>query len=275
MINRILKRFGYVLKKDTDSGLTAVPYLSTDLLEPVVFDRSIDEPGLDGNDLFEIFQSKSDVHKWHHYFPIYKRELERFRSSPIKMLEIGVHRGGSIKMWKEWLHPESVVVGLDITEGCREFDRPSDNIHVRIGDQCDHSFLKSVVDELGPFDLILDDGGHTTGQMLASFNYLFKAGLLESGVYMVEDTHSNFMDSFIDSDVTFYEVCSTLLSLMHQHYRIAGSPGKFRADKRAGLKSMEVPYLTAWIASMRFYDSIIVMDKRKRPFPVNVFRKPD
>jgi hypothetical protein len=37
------------------------------------------------------------VIKWHHYFDIYTPHFEPYRSKPIKMLEIGVFCGGSMR----------------------------------------------------------------------------------------------------------------------------------------------------------------------------------
>jgi hypothetical protein len=41
----------------------------------------------------------SVVHKWHHYLSIYDRYLSRYRNTPVRLLEIGVFKGGSQRMW--------------------------------------------------------------------------------------------------------------------------------------------------------------------------------
>ena len=246
--------------------------LAAALLENTVLDRGHEQVDLADNDLFKIFRSAYDVHKWHHYFPIYTSRFERFRNKPIRMLEIGVDRGGSLKMWRQWFHSRTVVVGLDINPDCRQFDNPQDNVFVKIGDQADNQFLNSVIQEFGPFDVILDDGGHTTAQMIASFNCLFRNGLKEDGLYFVEDTHSNYVESFIDTDITFVDLCKTLVDIIHQHYVLAGLPNKFRIDKEEALSELEVPYLTAWVDSVTFYDSIIAIEKKHRVLPSNECR---
>jgi hypothetical protein len=48
---------------------------------------------------------------------------------------------------------------------------------VRIGSQADPEFLRRVVREFGPFDLIIDDGSHHSSHIIATFNHLFDAGL--------------------------------------------------------------------------------------------------
>ena len=43
--------------------------------------------------------------KWPHYFPIYARHLDRFRGRPVRVLEIGVYRGGGLELWQRYLGP--------------------------------------------------------------------------------------------------------------------------------------------------------------------------
>lgn len=172
-------------------------------------------------------------------------------------------------MWRKWFHPETVIVGVDINPDCYKYDNPQDNLFVRIGDQSDEKFLNNVNQEFGPFDIILDDGGHSTGQMTATFNNLFRTGLKVDGLYLVEDTHSNYVSSFIDTNTTFVDLCKTLVDIMHEHYKITGSPSKFRIDRENVLAELEVPYLTAWVNSVEFYDSIIAIEKKNRVLPSN------
>ncbi|MGI9263102.1 MAG: class I SAM-dependent methyltransferase, partial [Woeseiaceae bacterium] len=89
------------------------------------------------NDLFRIFSADTNVHKWHHYFDIYARHFERFRDRPIRMLEIGVFRGGSLRMWKDYSHPDSTIVGIDVDESCAAHEIADRNVFVRIGSQAD------------------------------------------------------------------------------------------------------------------------------------------
>src|SRR5690242_9318124 len=92
----------------------------------------------------EVFDRAPNIHKFRHYLPVYASAIPRDR--PIRMLEIGVARGGSLQMWREYLHPESVIVGVDIDPGTKQFDDPDHNVHVRIGRQQDAVFLRGLVD---------------------------------------------------------------------------------------------------------------------------------
>lgn len=223
-------------------------------------------------ELFELFQSADHVHKWHHFFRVYEEQFGAFRDRPVRMLEIGVFRGGSLSMWKQWLHADSVIVGLDIDPDCRQYESVADGIHVRIGDQSDAEFLRRVTAEFGPFDLILDDGGHTTTQMIASFNHLFRDALVEGGLYMVEDTHTNFWPGFVDSPMTFIEFCKALVDLIHAPYFRSHSidPYEFRGNDAGHVLRMS--YIEAWLHGVTFHDSIVCLSKRRRVIPVHELR---
>lgn len=137
-------------------------------------------------DLWDIFLSSKDlkVFKWKHYFPAYERHFARYRNRPVVMLEIGVAGGGSLQMWKRYLGPQAVIVGIDIKPACKAAEE--DQIAVRIGSQADAGFLASVVAEFGPPDIVLDDGSHRMAHVRAAFDALYPA-MARDGVYMVED----------------------------------------------------------------------------------------
>ena len=124
-----------------------------------------------------------------HYYEVYDSAISRLRDRPIRMLEIGVFKGGSIQMWRSYFHSGSTIVGVDIDEKCRKYQ--DEDTHIEIGDQKDKSFLLSIVKKYGPFDFILDDGGHMMKDQIISFETLFPT-LTEGGVYICEDCHTSY-----------------------------------------------------------------------------------
>jgi hypothetical protein len=55
------------------------------------------------------------------------------------------------------------------------------------------AFLKDTVIAAGPFDVIIDDSGHSDNQMLMSlFELLYGGALRPGGLYFVEDLICNF-----------------------------------------------------------------------------------
>lgn len=120
------------------------------------------------------------VDKWRHYFEIYDRHFDRFRSETIRVLEIGVDHGGSLQLWKKYFGHNSQIVGLDIDPACADYTE--DQIEIVIGNQADVALLKS----LGNFDIVIDDGSHKLQDQLASFEALWPK---VRGAYLIEDCH--------------------------------------------------------------------------------------
>ena len=221
-------------------------------------------------ELAEIFLKTAGVLKWSQYLPVYESVIER--SGPIRMLEIGVFHGGSLRMWREYLHPKSVIVGIDINSKCKQFEDPENNVHVRIGGQQDATFLQEVNAEFGPFDVILDDGSHMTSHMVESFRCLFDSALADSGVYVVEDVHSNYWKSYRDSSMSFVDFIAILVDAMHAHYPDAEGELKFRTGHPARLNQVSVPRITPKLGSIEIHDSIVVVRKASRDLPRSVYQ---
>jgi hypothetical protein len=151
---------------------------------------------------------------------------------------------------------------------------PSQRTHVRIGGQQDISFLQRVVSEFGPFDVILDDGSHTTAHMVQTFRYLFPTGLASGGVYMVEDIHANYWIQERDNAMSFVDFTKWLIDAMHAHYQVTGSEIYFRAGDSHRLTEVSVPLATTLVEKVEFYDSIAVIHRAKgrREVPCSVWR---
>ena len=125
-----------------------------------------------GNALAEIFYRNEGrpVQKWAHYLDLYDQHFAPFRSTPCKMLEIGVLQGGSLDLWREYFGPQAVLFGIDIDPECAlKVTPPSE---VLIGSQDDPDFLRSVVDKMGAPNIILDDGSHVARHQRTSFRTL-------------------------------------------------------------------------------------------------------
>ena len=228
----------------------------------------VPSPEVASNELFKLWTTIPGGHKWTHYFPIYQAIFGPRCTEPLRVLEIGVLRGASLRLWRQYFNnPKSIIVGVDIDSACAKFDAPREGIHVRIGSQADAVFLKQVVQEFGPFDLIIDDGSHHSSHIIASFNHLFSDGLKDGGIYFVEDLHANYWHPWRDSRKSFLDVCKELLEYMHAHYRSA-PPAAFMIEKASDQPSatLEVPLITPMIDEMRFFDSIVAIYKRRREY---------
>lgn len=192
--------------------------------------------------------------KWAHYFEVYDREFANLRKRDVTFLEIGIYKGGSIPMWRKFFTPGSKLVFVDIDPACR--DLVKEDVHVEIGDQADPAFLAMLAEKYGPFDVIVDDGGHHVQQQRVSLDHLWPH-LKDRGLYLVEDTHTSYWPGFgggYRDPQSFIEHGKDLVDAMHSWYTDQDSVFPF--DERA-----------REFSSVRFYDSIVVLEKRIKTEP--------
>ena len=217
------------------------------------------------NPIYKLWQKMPQGHKWNHYFETYQAVFGDRRDRPMRILEIGVLQGASLRLWKSYFqHAKTSVVGVDINPACARFDAPAKGIHVRIGSQADRTFLAGVVEEFGPFDLIIDDGSHHSSHIITSFNGLFATGLKEDGIYFVEDLHANYWRPWRDSANSFLDFCKELVEHMHAHYKDNTLPAWDTELKSGAPLTFEVPEITTMIREIRFFDSIVAVYKTRR-----------
>ncbi len=120
----------------------------------------------------------------HNYLPAYARYLEPIRETATRVMEIGVQSGKSLTMWEEYF-PNATLVGLDIDPKCKEIE--GGRRKIAIGDQGDETFISSVCEEYGPFDVVIDDGSHFAHHMMCGFNWI-APHMKQDAFYIIEDT---------------------------------------------------------------------------------------
>ena len=130
--------------------------------------------------------SKND----HGFIKIYQKHFSILKDQKINILEIGVERGDSLRMWREYFTNASICA-IDL----HDRNISVDNTEILIGDQSDHSFLQSVVNKYGTFDIIIDDGSHQSKHIITSFNFLFNH-LSDNGIYVIEDLQTSYQPRY-------------------------------------------------------------------------------
>ena len=109
--------------------------------------------------------------------------------------------------------------------------------------------------------------------MIASFNHLFADGLSDDGIYVVEDTHSNYWQWGRDTETSFVDLAKHMVDLMHHHYTIGVDELCFRLGSDDRIQGFEVPRLTSLIREVRFLDSMVVLFKdANRAVPISQHR---
>ncbi len=195
-----------------------------------------------------------------HYLDFYHQRIGKLaeesrlntRDQPLRVLEIGVWRGGSLQLWRDYFGDNATIFGIDIEEACREL--PGIGCEIRIGSQTDAAFLNRVVDEMGGVDIVIDDGSHICADVVTSFQALWPR-LSEGGSYFVEDLHTSYWPQWRGglrrpgSSIEFFK---DLADVVNGDY-FRGSP--FRRDQldQAG-----------HVSSIEFADSLVLVRKRLR-----------
>jgi Methyltransferase domain len=138
---------------------------------------------------FDTHNEGPGMLKWRHYFEIYERHLARFRGRQVNVVEIGVLGGGSLEMWRRYLGEQSHIIGIDIDEESRRFQKPG--VDIVIGNQEDPAFWSSFLSSSPAIDIVIDDGGHQPEQQAVTLECLLPH-IRAGGVYLCEDIHGPF-----------------------------------------------------------------------------------
>jgi hypothetical protein len=122
----------------------------------------------------------------HRYVELLEQLLRFHRDQALRILEIGIAEGWSLRLWERYF-PRAAVYGIDIERS----DLRSPRITTFVADQADRKQLQKFLDANGgDFNVIIDDGGHTMPQQQISFGYLFPK-VVPGGYYIIEDIHTS------------------------------------------------------------------------------------
>lgn len=140
--------------------------------------------------------------RFHNYLDFYEKHLPD-RSFKGRLLEIGVMDGYSMAMWREYYPDAAEIIGLDIM--------PKDHLDVPGVTMLQLNATDvEAVNELGNFDIIIDDGSHMSLEQQQAFFWLYENQLNMGGYYIIEDLWTSYMDAYINSKYTTKEVLGNL-----------------------------------------------------------------
>ena len=124
----------------------------------------------------------------HNYLNFYELFFEPLRTTDIKILEIGVYHGASLKTWEEYFSKANII-GVDINTETKKYE--SNRTTIEIANQSNIEDLTKLSMLHGPFDIIIEDGSHMWEHQITSLRTLFPF-LKPGGYYIVEDLHTNY-----------------------------------------------------------------------------------
>lgn len=152
----------------------------------------------------------------HNYTAFYERLFKGMRSKPVKILEIGVAGGESIKMWADWFYnKESRIYGVEIeNRPLPEFD---DRTQIFITNAALPNAVFDITNVTGPIDILVDDGSHYCKDQKDAFR-LWWPHIKPSGILIVEDVFTSYTYPWWDTqEENFPQYTLKLIDGVHEH----------------------------------------------------------
>jgi SAM-dependent methyltransferase len=147
---------------------------------------------------------------------------------PRRMIEIGIHDGGSTIYWQHRHNPKRLAA-FDISPAAPFFtaylasNKLTDVVHVHLGvDQADADRMRSAIEsDFGgePLDAVIDDASHQYAETKATFETIFPY-LRAGGAYVIEDwawghTHNWPAGAWADKPLMSPLLCELMLVCGH------------------------------------------------------------
>jgi len=194
----------------------------------------------------------------HNYAEKYESYFTPLKDAKIKILEIGIQNGFSLKTWESFFE-KAEIFGIDIND-CSRFN--TERIKTFICDQRNTSELEKISKEFGPFDIIIDDGSHVSSDMKITFDCLFPL-LNHGGLYIVEDLHCCYWQNFSKGNTDFMDMLKNLLDLTNSNGKCGLAEIK-NIDKDGFYQEKRLGEMNWWEKSIQYihlYRSIVFIKK--------------
>ena len=207
------------------------------------------------NELFNEHTGEGII-KWSNYGPIYDKHFASFRDQNINILEIGVLRGGSMRMWEKYF-PKANIFGIDINEECLQYQ--SDRTKIFIGDQADVSFLRNIKAKIPRIDILIDDGSHRAKDQKITFDEMYYH-VRKPGVYLIEDIEFNYMS---DKDKKSPDNFMTYMKSKIDELNVRRTMSR-KVSESYPFKDTQVRFNNS-TNSISFYENMVVLEKQEMP----------
>jgi len=137
-----------------------------------------------------IDNNSTDKNTAHKYLGVYESLMSPKKYSAKNILEIGVWKGGSIKLWYDYF-PNANVYGLDSllanqTSLVDIFNKPRIHLYTPIDAYNEDFFKTNFLDKNIKFDVLIDDGPHYL-ECMKTFVRMYSQVMSEDGILIVED----------------------------------------------------------------------------------------
>jgi len=139
-----------------------------------------------------VDNSITDKNTTHSYLPLYQKLLISKKETARNVLEVGIDKGGSIKLWNDFF-TNANIYGLDImhVNNVREVIKNKERIILYTSTNAydDNFFNANFLNKGIKCDFMLDDGPHSLTSMI-QFIKLYSQIMTDDGILIIEDVQS-------------------------------------------------------------------------------------
>ena len=177
----------------------------------------------------------------HHYLDKYEFFLQAFCDKEFVFMELGVFKGSSAKMWKQYFQ-KAQIVGVDINSDCKKYEE--ERLHIIIANLADDFSLQQLA-KLGA-SIIVDDASHLWSHQIKALLTLFPS-LPSGGIYIMEDLgtslNRDIWPGYDDAPVSGYDLCSQIAEVVTGKGNLR-SPGLYREEiERIGRETEMISFI--------------------------------
>jgi cephalosporin hydroxylase len=137
-----------------------------------------------------VDNSKTDKNTRHSYLQTYQNLFANMKNTATSIAEIGIDKGGSIKLWKDFFN-FAQIYAIDIMPLSKVWHEIQKEKRINLytsADAYSPDFVTKNFKNI-KFDILVDDGPHTLESMIA-FIELYLPLLKEKGILVIEDVQS-------------------------------------------------------------------------------------
>lgn len=212
--------------------------------------------------------------KWESYLYEYDRLFTPYRDQSVTMLEIGIQNGGSLEIWGQYFPKAKKFVGCDINPDCSKLSYNDPRIAVVVDDANTDQAQVKILKHAATFNLIIDDGSHTSEDIVKSFVRYFPY-VTQGGLFIAEDLHCSYWERYGGgvyypySSIAFFKHLADVINF--EHWGVAGKRPSVLAGLAAQYAVEFSDEMLAEIHSIEFVNSMCVI--RKAPKSANTLGK--
>lgn len=143
----------------------------------------------------DVTTDKNSVHSYITGF--YEKEFIKYKNKKINFLEVGIRKGGSIKLWSEYFTKSNIIIGVDIAPNDIESSFKNINsVQYYFG----NAYSSEIADKVPELDIFLDDGPHTKESQIDAIKY-YLPKIKSEGVFIIEDVQDISWFNSFDEEV--------------------------------------------------------------------------